>query len=106
MVIHRLPNRFASGNSWWGLPAFIVQFVNIIGWLAARPIGQIKYSNFRDVAVPPDAQSYYANHGSPVFSEHGTIGEEPVAFLLWLILFLRTFAAFVWSRKQAAKMPM
>jgi len=77
------------------IPLFILQAMNLMTWIAAEPIGHLEDTGLHYDAIPEDAKSYYLSSGNIQFNQHGVIGDEPLVFLCWVLLFIGTFIAYV-----------
>ena len=85
------------------LPIFLIQFIHIVSWIAAEPMSNLEYSGLRYDSIPINAKSYYVNHGQAHFNTHGTINDEPLVFMLWLVVFVVSFLVFIGIVKYADK---
>ena len=85
------------------IPILLIQLMHIVSWVAAEPISNLGYTGFRYESIPTDAKSYYINHGQVLFSSHGTIDDELLIFILWLVLFVVSFLVFIGIVKYTDK---
>jgi len=76
------------------LPIALYQFTYLISWIAAEPIEEIHSSNLEYETIPEGANSFIVNHGSAIFSSHGTIGEEPLKFVGFLVVLIFSFLVY------------
>ncbi len=66
-------------------------------WVACKPLSSLMNERVAAPAIPAWAKCYTVEHGSIVFSDHGTVAESPMAFAATTVVLLVFWALAVWA---------
>lgn len=79
------------------------QFTQIAPLLGSKPIEELPASVFESSQIPEGVLSFTVNHGQYHFSKQGTIKQDPLRFILKLLMFFATILIYFLTRKTMEK---